>query len=88
MDRFVDREQELRQLNACWKTQAGALVVVLGKRRVGKTSLLRHWMADKPAVYYLADRRPEPDNLRGLAQRLGEHFSDTFVARKGFDDWL
>ncbi len=88
MDRFVDREQELRQLNACWKTQAGALVVVLGKRRVGKTALLRHWMADKPAVYYLADRRPEPDNLRGLAQRLGEHFGDTFVARKGFDDWL
>jgi uncharacterized protein len=88
MNRFVDRGNELRQLDACWKAPAAQLVVIVGKRRVGKTALLRRWMADKPAVYYLADRRPEADNLRELARRLGDHFGDDFVGRKGFEDWL
>lgn len=86
--RFVDRKPALAALGRWWAARGAQLGIVFGKRRVGKTALLTRWMQGKPAVYYLADRRPERDQLRELAKRLGHHFGDEFVARKGFDDWL
>jgi AAA+ ATPase superfamily predicted ATPase len=39
---FVNREAELRELDAA--ARHGGLLVVFGRRRVGKTRLLRHWL--------------------------------------------
>ena len=39
---FVNRDAELRELDAAAKR--GGLVVVFGRRRVGKTRLLRQWL--------------------------------------------
>ncbi len=86
--RFVGRTAELAVLDAQWRKREAQLMIVTGKRRVGKTFLLNRWLQKKPAVYYLADRRPEREQLRELAKRLGAHFTDPFVAAKGFDDWL
>lgn len=86
--RFVGRKTELAHLDTQWRKPGAQLIVVTGKRRVGKTYLLNRWLKNKPAVYYLADRRPEREQLRELAKRLGAHFNDTFVAAKAFDDWL
>ncbi len=86
--RFVGRRAELAFLEGQWRKRGAQLIVVTGKRRVGKTYLLNQWIRQKPAVYYLADRRPEREQLREVARRLGAYFDDAFVARKGFDDWL
>ncbi|MBI4482712.1 MAG: ATP-binding protein [Acidobacteria bacterium] len=86
--KFVDRETELRSLQQRWTASGSQLVMVYGKRRVGKTELLKQFMRDKPAVYVLADRRPEREQLKEVASRLGAHFGDDFIGRKGFKDWL
>jgi len=86
--RFIGRKAELAFLHAQWRKREAQLIILTGKRRVGKTFLLNHWIQRKPAVYYMADRRPEREQLRELAKRLGAHFNDPFVANKGFDDWL
>jgi AAA+ ATPase superfamily predicted ATPase len=85
---FVNREMELRWLANRWKAGPGQLLIVYGRRRVGKTELLKQFIRDKPAVYVLADRRPERDQLKEVAARLGAHFGDAFIGRKGFQDWL
>ena len=44
---FIDREQELAFLNSLLQRQhpgPAQLVLLYGRRRVGKTSLLLHWM--------------------------------------------
>ena len=43
-----------------------SFVLVYGRRRVGKTSLLQHWAArsGRPAFYWIAPRSATPDNLR------------------------
>lgn len=85
---FVDREPELAWLERRWAARGAQLLIVYGKRRVGKTALLKQFIRGKPAVYVLADRRPERDQLKEVAGRLGVHFDDPFVANKGFTDWL
>src|SRR3972149_4272070 len=86
--KFVDRETELRRLDQGWSARAPQLLIVYGKRRVGKTELLKQFIRNKPSVYFLADRRPEQEQLKEVATRLGTHFDDAFIGRKGFDDWL
>ncbi len=85
---FVNRDPELAWLEKRWVAPGAQLLIVYGKRRVGKTALLKKFMREKPAVYVLADRRPERDQLKEIAVRLGAHFDDAFVGRKGFTDWL
>jgi hypothetical protein len=46
---FVNREAELHELDAAAKH--GGLLVVYGRRRVGKTRLLRHWLDARGGLY-------------------------------------
>ncbi|VAW31232.1 hypothetical protein MNBD_CHLOROFLEXI01-5368, partial [hydrothermal vent metagenome] len=59
--RFVDRENELAFLNQLLqqpRSRAAQFVLIYGRRRVGKTRLLRHWIAqtDLPATYWVAEK--------------------------------
>lgn len=46
---FVNRDAELRELDAAAKR--GGLLVIYGRRRVGKTRLLRHWLQTHDGHY-------------------------------------
>ena len=46
---FSNREAELKELNA--SAAGGGLLVVFGRRRVGKTRLLAHWLKDRNGLY-------------------------------------
>jgi AAA+ ATPase superfamily predicted ATPase len=46
---FVNRKAELRELDLAAKQ--GGLLVVFGRRRVGKTRLLRHWLDRHDGLY-------------------------------------
>lgn len=46
---FVNREAELAELDTAEKK--GGLLVVYGRRRVGKTRLLRHWLDRREGLY-------------------------------------
>ncbi len=64
MPPFIDRQQELRELNDLQRGPA-QFVIVYGRRRVGKTTLLLHWMqqAHRPYLYWVA-RRETADATR------------------------
>lgn len=47
--KFVNREAELRELDAA--ARQGGLSVVFGRRRVGKTRLLRQWLQPRGGLY-------------------------------------
>jgi hypothetical protein len=85
---FVNRTAELAWLEARWRARDAQLLIVYGKRRVGKTALLKEFLQGKAGIYFLADRRPEREQLREVAMRLSGHFTDPFIGRKGFDTWL
>ena len=58
MDVLVDREYELELLEREYRAPGFRLVVVYGRRRVGKTYLLRWFCRGKPCVYYVAAELP------------------------------
>ncbi len=55
---FYDRRVELGVLEREWASGRFSLVVVYGRRRVGKTALLRRFLEGKRGVYYVAAELP------------------------------
>lgn len=85
--RFINREQELKALDGFWKDKTSQLVVIYGKRRVGKTELIKRFIHDKPAAYFLAKKISERENLFSLGQSIGNFFNDAFLEKRGFEKW-
>jgi hypothetical protein len=54
MNSFINREAELRSLNEDYARPGSSLYILYGRRRLGKTTLLRQFAAGRPAVYHLA----------------------------------
>ncbi len=89
MKMFINRQEELKFLNNKWLEKRSNFVVIYGKRRVGKTELIKQFIKDKPnSVYFLADKRTTKDQLRELGQLLGELFNDEILLKNGFSEWL
>lgn len=51
---FVGREEELAKLENLYQKDAFQMVVVYGRRRVGKTALINRFASDKRALYFTA----------------------------------
>lgn len=85
---FINRTTELADLEKRWKSGKSECFIVYGKRRVGKTELVKHFIQGKHAVYFLADKRAIIDQLREVARLIGEAFHDESITRQGFDSWL
>ena len=74
MEQFVDRDAELDQLADCYESETADFVVIYGRRRLGKSELVRQSIADRTdAVYYQA--------VESTAQNQLEQFVDTATAQ-------
>jgi len=75
-------------MNEKWDSKTSQLFIIYGKRRVGKTELVKQFLKDKPSVYFLADKRNHSDQLKELGRVIGNYFNDTILVKNGFQDWL
>ena len=89
--RFYDREQEIDFLRETRKTaeKTARFTVVTGRRRIGKTTLIREAYKDEPFVYFFVARKAEAELcevfLEEVSEKLGiptlghsRSFSDVF----------
>ena len=58
---FVGRENELETLERAYDADVFQMVVVYGRRRVGKTTLLTHFAQDKPTLFFTAQQQTDAD---------------------------
>jgi hypothetical protein len=73
--RFVNREDELGVLNSRFESAGADLVVVYGRRRLGKSALVREAVRDRAnAVYWQATEETAPVQLENFVGRASETF--------------
>jgi AAA+ ATPase superfamily predicted ATPase len=80
MNAFHNRTRELESLERSFASDSASLYVLYGRRRLGKTALLRRFAQGKPGVYHMADRSTESDAIRLLAQSMAIAFEDPSFA--------
>ncbi|RAW45701.1 ATP-binding protein [Halorubrum sp. 48-1-W] len=81
---FYDREEELDTLTGAVESPGSDFVVVYGRRRVGKTELLKEFCADRPHMYFLAAQEAEHRQREKFLDQVADYF-DERVPR--IDSW-
>ena len=82
MKRFVDRIEELSALDEEYRRPEASLVVVYGRRRVGKTELLSEFIKGKRALYFLATEESIVENRNSFRLAVAE-FTQQGLLRSG-----
>lgn len=72
MEKFVDRENEMKYLNSEYEKKGSSLVILYGRRRIGKTSLIKEFGKNKDMIYFLATEESEIQNKKQLATLVFE----------------
>jgi uncharacterized protein len=70
---FRNRDRDLRMLNGCYARKEPTFMVVYGRRRIGKTVLLRHWIEthlNGQHLLWTAHRTTSDVLLAGLSEAV------------------
>ena len=87
MATFIDREQELKFLTSEYTRKGSSLVILYGRRRNGKTTLINEFTKGKKALYFLATEENENNNLENFKNRIFETYKiDIKPEIKSFED--
>jgi len=76
---FVGRQRELDLLRQRVKGNTFEFGLVYGRRRIGKTTLLKKLIEQTPGIYFVASEMDLAYNIRKLSQTVTGHFGDRFV---------
>lgn len=76
---FVDRQKELTVLEKEFNRKEASLVIVYGRRRVGKTALLKEFIKAKRALYFLATEESEAMNRQAFQQVAADFLDDELL---------
>lgn len=84
---FLNREQELAFLEEKWRESKAQFIVLWGKRRVGKTELVKQFITDKPHIYFLAESTSEREQLIRFSHSVARLFKEPLLETRGFASW-
>lgn len=81
---FVDRTEEIGRVKEALTLEKPSLVVMYGRRRVGKSTLIKRVLTEED-VYFLADRSESQHQIELLAKVVAQKFPD--FDKLSYPDW-
>ncbi|MDO9517437.1 MAG: ATP-binding protein [Methanosarcinaceae archaeon] len=83
MVRFFNREHDLSILEDIYASPSSSLIVLYGRRRVGKTELSKEFIKNKKSIYLFIETKPEKFLLEDLENSLEK----VIGVKPRLDDW-
>ena len=84
---FYGREKELKKLNSMYDSNKFEFAVFYGRRRVGKTTLIREFCKDKHAIYFVAREASGEVNLQNFSNDVFGITDRNKMGNIYFHDW-
>lgn len=84
---FIDREEELAALEKEYRRKGASLLILYGRRRCGKTTLLTEFMKTKRALYYLATEEAERQNLNAFKNLVADFTGNSLLREATVERW-
>ena len=85
--KFIGRQRELESLEREYQKDS-SFVVIYGRRRVGKTTLIKEFIKGKLAFYFLATEEVESQSIKRLSGVVSRVTQNPLLQRAAFSDWL
>jgi AAA+ ATPase superfamily predicted ATPase len=71
---FIGREKELASLNGLYSEEKFQMVIIYGRRRIGKTTLISEFISGKPAIFFTAQEVNDTLNLDRISKKIYSFF--------------
>lgn len=84
---FIGREKELQFLNERYESNKAELIVLYGRRRVGKTETLKEFCKNKPNVFYSCKECTDREQLQSFSQIILQNDIPASKYIKSFENW-
>jgi len=84
---FIGREQEIQFFNDKYNAPGGQLVVLYGRRRIGKTETLQKFCENKPHVFYSCRELSDAKQLTAFSERILKAGNPAAKYINTFQDW-
>jgi len=85
---FYDREAELDALESAYDSPEAECFVVYGRRRIGKTALLKEFCEERSHIYFLAAQESEQRQREKFIEQIAAHVDERPPRIEGWDDAL
>lgn len=87
MAKFIDRKAEMKTLEAEYSREGSALVILYGRRRVGKTTLISEFIKDKKALFFLASEESETQNRNNFKDKAADFIESDLLKNASVSSW-
>lgn len=87
MNKFVDRKKELDFLNSEYKKTESSFVILYGRRRIGKTALIKEFGKDKDMIYFLSTEESEKQNIKEFKNLVAENLKNELIKESYIESW-
>jgi len=84
---FFGRMKELEIMENMYKKRGFELLVLYGRRRIGKTTLISHFIQDKPSIFFSAQEANDVINLKIFSELIYQFFELQNSGLPAFTDW-
>ena len=87
MKAFINREKERAFLESEYNKETASFIVIYGRRRIGKTSLIKEFIKDKSALFFLATEESESENRNAFKSVVSEYIKNPLLAQADITNW-
>jgi len=70
-----------------YRKKENSFLILYGRRRVGKTELIKQFIKDKSHIYFLAGTKTERENILELQQIMAEFLKENIFNKIQFTSW-
>ena len=85
--KFVDRVDELNILEKEYARNGSSFVVIYGRRRLGKTTLISKFCEDKKNISFLATEESEQENLNSFKEEICNVIDNNLLRESNITSW-
>lgn len=82
---MIGRIQEMNQLERMYRSTRFEFMVMYGRRRIGKTTILQEFSQTHKTIFFSAQEKNDTLNLQDFSRLVQEYFDGNFVAN--FANW-
>ncbi len=87
MTQFINRYSEHEFLKSEYSKKESSLVVVYGRRRIGKTALITEFGKNKNMFYFLATEESEIENRNQFKNSVADYTGNELLKSAKVDNW-
>lgn len=84
---FINRDTEIKQLEKMASSGQKEMLVLYGRRRLGKTTLLREFARKHPALFFSCPLSTSSEALRLFQDRMAVAFDEPLLGQTLFPGW-